>query len=297
MLILLVFSGCTREMVDTSKLNIVTSFYPMYVATANIVDGVEDVELKNLTATTTGCLHDYQLTTSNMITLSTSDALIINGGGMENFIEKAVESYDNLKIIDASEGILEHHDEEAHSHIDGEHDGHSHEHGENAHVWVSLSMHIKQVENIRNELVEIDSKNANKYIENADKYIKELESLKEKMHQDLDKIGNKKIVTFHEAFEFFAEEFDLDIVAVIEREPGTYPSARDVANIIDLVREKDVNAIFVEPQYSRTAADTIARETGVSVYILDPIVTGELDKNAYTKIMNKNLETLIEALS
>ena len=297
MLILLVFSGCTREKVDTSKLNLVTSFYPMYVATANIVDGVEDVELKNLTATTTGCLHDYQLTTSNMITLSTADALIINGGGMETFITKAVESYGDLKVIDASEGILEHHDEEKHLNVNGEQNAHSHEHGENAHIWVSLSMYIKQVENIRNELVEIDSKNANKYIENADKYIKELVALKEKMNESLNGIENKKIVTFHEAFEFFAEEFNLDIVAVIEREPGTYPSARDVASIIDLVRENEVNAIFVEPQYSRTAADTIARETGVEVYILDPIVTGELDKNAYTKLMNENLETLLEALS
>jgi len=296
MLILLVFSSCTRETVDTSKINVVTSFYPMYMAVANIVDGVEDVELKNLTATTTGCLHDYQLTTSNMITLSTADVLIVNGGGMETFIDKAIASYNNLKIIDASEGILEHHDEEEHSHTNEEHEGHSHEHGENAHIWVSLSMYIKQVENIRNELVELDSKNADKYIENADKYIDELEALKGKMHVSLDSIENKKIVTFHEAFEFFAEEFDLDIVAVIEREPGTYPSAREVANIIDLVRENDVNAIFVEPQYSRTAADTIARETGVSVYVLDPIVTGELDKDAYINLMNYNLETLIEAL-
>ena len=296
MLILLVFSGCTRETVDTSKLNIVTSFYPMYVATANIVDGIEDVELRNLTATTTGCLHDYQLTTSNMITLSTADALIINGGGMETFINKAISSYNDLKVIDASEGILEHHEEE-HTYIENEYEDHNHEHGENAHIWVSLSMYIKQVENIRNELVELDSKNAIKYVENADRYIKELEALKEKMHQELDGIKNKKIVTFHEAFEFFAEEFDLDIVAVIEREPGTYPSARDVAEIIDLVREKEVNAIFVEPQYSRTAADTIARETGVSVYVLDPIVTGELDKEAYVDLMNDNLEVLIEALN
>ena len=211
---------------------------------------------------------------------------------METFIDKAVDSYKNLKVIDASDGILEHHDEEEHNHEE-----HNHEHGENAHIWVSLSMHIKQVENIRNELVELDSKNANKYIENADKYIKELETLKAKMHKELEGINNKKIVTFHEAFEFFAEEFNLDIVAVIEREPGTYPSARDVANIIDLVKEKDVNAIFVEPQYSRTAADTIARETGVKVYVLDPIVMGELNEDGYIDLMNKNLETLIEALS
>ena len=306
MLILLVFSGCSRETVDTSKFNIVTSFYPMYIATANIVEGVEDVELRNLTATTTGCLHDYQLTTSNMITLSKADVLVTNGGGMESFVEKAVTTYEDLSVIDASEGILENHEHEEYSHEEHFEDDvnnekntsnkHNHEHGENAHIWVSISMHIKQVENIKNELMKLDSKNAEKYEANANNYILKLEDLKEKMNQELSNVDSNQIVTFHEAFEFFAEEFNLDIVAVIEREPGTYPSAGEVADIIDLIRSKDVKAIFVEPQYSRSAADTIARETGISVYTLDPIVTGELNKNAYLDLMNSNLEVLRKAL-
>lgn len=302
MLVVLVFSGCSKETVDTSKVNIVTSFYPMYIATANIVDGVEDVELRNLTASTTGCLHDYQLTTANMITLTSSDILIVNGEGMESFIEKALETCENLQIIEASEGILDAHEE--HNHIENEHFENKyaeskhehHEHRENAHIWVSISMHMQQVQNICDGLVELDPENAEAYRENTKKYITKLESLKTKMHETLDLSENKKIVTFHEAFDFFAEEFDLEIVAVIEREPGTYPSAGEVADIIDLVREQEAKAIFVEPQYSRSAADTIARETKVPVYSLDPIVTGELEKDAYIEIMENNLKTLEEAL-
>lgn len=291
MLITLILNGCSKETVDTSKINIVTSFYPMYIATANIVEGVEDVELRNLTAATTGCLHDYQLTTANMVTLSTADIMIINGEGMESFIDKAIKTYKDLKVINASEGLLENHHEE-HQHEDL----HNHEHGVNAHIWVSISMHIKQIENIRDELKQLDEKNAEKYEENANNYIRKLEEIKTEMHNVLDGIENKKIVTFHEAFDYYAEEFDLEIVSVIEREPGTYPSARDVANIIDLVRSKEVKAIFVEPQYSRSAADTIARETGIKVYNLDPIVTGSLEKDSYIKIMNENLDVLEEAL-
>ena len=296
---LIVFSGCSKETIDTSKLNIVTSFYPMYIATANIVEGVQDVELRNLTATTTGCLHDYQLTTANMITLSSADILIINGEGMETFVDKAVETCENLQIIEASKGIIEEHEETAHEHhAEKENDdGHEHhEHGANAHIWVSISLHIKQVQNICDELVRINPENAEAYRENTRNYIKKLEELKNKMHKKLNLYENNKIVTFHEAFEFFAEEFGLDIVAVIEREPGTYPSAGEVADIIDLIREKDAKAIFVEPQYSRSAADTIARETGIQVYSLDPIVTGELDKNAYIINMEENLKTLENAL-
>lgn len=295
--IMIIFSGCSKESIDTSKFNIVTSFYPMYIATANIVNGVEDVELRNLTASTTGCLHDYQLTTANMVTLSTADVLIVNGGGMESFIEKAVETYEDLKVIDASDGIIHEHEEEEIEHNDEGELEHTHEHGENAHIWVSISKHIEQIKKIRDELVKIDSKNAEAYIENTYNYILKLEDLKTRMHQSLDNIENKKIVTFHEAFEFFAEEFALEIVAVIEREPGTYPSAGEVANIIDLVRSKEVKAIFVEPQYSRSAADTIARETGVPVYTLDPVVTGELNKDSYIALMNHNLEVLEEALN
>ena len=296
MLIVLVLCSCTdKDVKKEGQVNIVASFYPMYIATANIVDGVDNVNLVNLTSQTTGCLHDYQITTQDMIKLSDADILVINGDGMENFIDKALSTYSDLKIVNASEGISENH-EVLLNHEHEESDEHDHEHGINSHYWVSVSLYIEQVNNIKKELCKIDSKNADLYEKNATNYIFKLSELKQKMHDSLDNIENKNIVTFHEAFDFFAEEFDLNIVAVIEREPGTYPSSRDVAEIIDEIKEKNVNAIFTEPQYSKTAADTIARETGVKVYELDPIVTGDLDKEAYVTIMNKNLDVLKEAL-
>lgn len=274
--------GCCSQIVDASKLQIVTSFYPMYIATANLVDGVDAVELHNLTASTTGCLHDYQLSTSNMVLLTNADIFIINGGGMESFLEKAMEGAPQLKIINASEKLLE-------TNVAEESDV-------NAHIWVSISLYQEQVKQIAEGLCEYDPAHATQYQENAEAYIAKLETLREEMQEALEGIENKKIVTFHEAFSYFAEEFQLEIVAVIEREPGTYPSAGEVARIIDTVRETGAKAIFVEPQYSRSAADTIARETGIPVYTLDPVVTGELDKDAYETVMRENLATLQEAL-
>ena len=291
MLILLVFCSCTEKNVKKEgQINVVSSFYPMYIATANIVDGVEDVNLVNLTSQTTGCLHDYQITTQDMIKLTDADILVINGNGMENFIDKAMATYTDLKIINASKDLKEHHEEEHHE-VDG------HDHGDNSHYWVSISLYMEQIKNIKDELCKLDEKNKEKYEINASIYLNKLEELKQKMHSELDGFENKNIVTFHEAFDYFAEEFDLNIVSVIEREPGTYPSSKDVADIINEIKSKDVKAIFVEPQYSRTAAETIARETSINVYTLDPVVTGELNKDAYIKIMNENLETLKKALS
>ncbi len=288
-IIVFCFAGCTNKQVDDNKLNIVTSFYPIYIATSNIIDGVEDVTLTNLTSTEVGCLHDYQLTTANLMLLEKADILVINGGNMENFIDKAVNNCKNLNVINSSNGILEEHNEsEKHN------DKHNHE--ENAHIWVSISLYEKQVENICNELMKLDTKNSESYRKNADEYIARLEVLKSEVEVALCEIENNNIITFHEAFDFFAEEFNLNVVAVIEREPGTYPSAGELAEIIDKVNEVEAKAIFVEPQYSKTAANTISRETGVPVYNLDPIVSGNFEKDAYEKIMRENLNILREAL-
>ena len=292
---ILLLAGCQKIDFDDNKFNIVTSFYPMYVLTQNVTEGIEDVQVTNLTAPTTGCLHDYQITTQDMIKLSHADTLVVNGDGMENFIIKAINTYEDLNIVYASEGIKEKLGKEEHEHEEEEHDdGHNHE--ENSHYWVSISLYIEQVKNVAEQLGKIDEKNKDLYERNAQKYIEKLTTLKNQMHEQLDDLPNKNIITFHEAFEYFADEFDFDIVAVIEREPGTYPSSKEVAEIIDLVKEKDVKAVFVEPQYSRSAADTIARETKVEVYSLDPIVTGSDDIDSYIKIMTENMNTLIKAL-
>ncbi len=292
----IILTGCNnhnREKITDTNLNIITSFYPMYVATANIVDGVENVNLECLASPEVGCLHDYQLTVKDMMKLENADVFVINGGGMESFLDKAISVYPEMKIINASEQILgeEDHDEHEHNH------NHEHLHGAtNPHVWVSIDLHIHQIEEIARRLSEIDGDNKEKYEQNAQLYIEKLEALREEMHSELDLLPNKDIITFHEAFHYFAEEFGLNVMAVIEREPGTSPSARDVANIIDTVREYDVSAIFVEPQYLKTAANTISNETGVSVYELDPATSGAFEKDAYIKIMEKNLEVLKEAL-
>ena len=116
------------------------------------------------------------------------------------------------------------------------------------------------------------------------------------MHASLDDIENNKIVTMHEAFPYFAKEFSLDIVGVINREPESTPDAKEIKETVDLIKKLGVTAIFAEPQYSKSAADIIANETGAKVYYLDPVTSGENDKNAYINAMEKNLVALEEAL-
>ncbi len=265
------------------KLHIVTSFYPMYVATINITKGVDGVEVVNMTKPQTGCLHDYQLSTEDMKKLEKADVFVVNGGGMENFLDKVVSQQKNLKIIDASRdiGLIA--------------DGNE----MNPHVWVSVSNAIAQVKNIAGELAAADPEHADAYRANALAYVEKLEALKKDMHAELDDLPHKDIVTFHEAFPYFAEEFKLNIISVVEREPGSEPSPKELEDTVAQVRKLPVKVLFTEPQYSPGAAETIARETGAKIYSLDPVVTGEANESAmdaYINAMRKNADVLKEAL-
>ena len=291
-LLLLVLSvalvGCggtdkSAEKKTAEPFRIVTSFYPMYVATINITDGVDGVEVYNMTKPQTGCLHDYQLMTEDMKTLEKADAFVINGAGMEDFMDKVTEQQKKLKVIDASRGIELIHDEE----------------GDNPHVWLSVTDAITQVRNIADQLKEADPVHAAQYEKNAAAYIEKLTSLKSEMHAALDNVPHKDIVTFHEAFPYFAQEFKLNIIGVVEREPGTEPTPTELQETIEQVKALPSKVLFTEPQYSPAAAETIARETGAKIYTLDPVVTGEATpaaKNAYIDTMKKNMKTLQEAL-
>ncbi|MDD5439803.1 MAG: metal ABC transporter substrate-binding protein, partial [Candidatus Omnitrophica bacterium] len=261
-------------------LTIVTSFYPVYITTLNVAGHITGVRVTNLTRPVTGCLHDYSLTADDMKKLATADILVINGYGMESFFTDVAKRYPRLKTIDLSDGIPV---------ITGPG-------GDNPHVWVSITNAIIQVHTLGKALAALDPVHKDIYSKNASEYAERLEALKTTMHRELGAFRGKKIVTFHEAFPYFAREFGLETSAVIEREPGSQPSARELATTIDIIKANGIKAIFAEPQYPAMAAQTIAKETGSRVYTLDPAVTGPDTPEAYLVIMEKNLATLKKAL-
>ncbi|MDF9408866.1 MAG: High-affinity zinc uptake system binding-protein ZnuA precursor [Pelotomaculum sp. PtaB.Bin013] len=267
----------------SKTLTIATSFYPMYIAAVNVAKDVPGVKVVNITQPTTGCLHDYQLKPDDLKTLSEAQIFIVNGAGMEAFMDKVVSQLPDLKIVDASKGIPL---------IKG--DG---EEGDNPHVWVSISNAIQQVKNIGLQLAALDPEHAAQYNANTTAYVDQLDALRVTMHQNLDGAKKRDIITFHEAFPYFAREFNLNIVDVIEREPGSEPSAAELADTIETIKESNIKALFAEPQYPAKAAETIARETGAKVYTLDPAVTGSMEPDAYLKTMEANMKTLEEALN
>lgn len=266
--------------VAAEPLRVVTSFYPVYIAALNVAGGVEGVEISNLTSPHVGCLHDYQLTAGDARKLAEADLLLANGAGMEPFLDKLARQSPDLRVVEISEGIPL---------MDG-----------NAHVWVSFEGARRQVDNITAALAAAAPDKADALRANAEAYKASITALDERMHAALVPHKGARIMTFHEAFPYFAREFGLELVGVVEREPGTEPSARELAGTIDLVRERDVKALFTEPQYSDRSAQVIARETGVKVYELDPVATGPSEpdaaRGAWLAAMEKNLTVLQDAL-
>ena len=282
-LFLFMVSFAEQAPASSDPIKIVTSFYPVYIMAINVAQDVPGVLVTNLTPSVTGCLHDYAVTTRDMKKLADAQVFIANGAGMESFLERIMAQYPQIKVVILATGIPL---------LKG--DGSS---GDNPHVWVSISNAMTEVRHLGQAMEEIDPVHAALYRRNAAEYVGKLEALRWKMKNALAPYRGMRIVTFHEAFPYFAEEFGLQIAAVVEREPGSEPSAKELSQTIDIVKKSGITALFSEPQYPALAAKTIAQETGAKVYMLDPAVSGPDAPDAYLQIMEKNLEVLKHAFA
>jgi zinc transport system substrate-binding protein len=264
----------------TGAFRIVTSFYPVYIAARNIARDIPGVTVTCLTPPETGCLHHYQLTPDDLVALSQARVMVINGGGMEPFLDLIRRRMPELPLVNASAGIA----------LIQERGG------PNPHVWVSPSLAITQVWTITAGVVALDPAHAADYRRNATVYAAKLAALRERMLMELQSVTNRAVVTLHNAFAYFARDCGLDVVAVVQPEAGAQPNAREMAETIKTIRVHKVKAVFAEPQYSLDAANAIARETSAQVYILDPAASGAAGDDAYIETMQRNLSTLKQAL-
>ncbi len=280
----------TGENVDV----IATSFYPVYIFTANLVEGIEGVEVRCIAQQSTGCLHDYTLTARDARLLSDATVLVINGAGMETFMEDLSESVAELPVIDSSLGI------ElicSHGHEENDTEEHSHHHENNSHVWLSVENAKKQVTNIKDGLVEIYPQFESQITDNYDAYMGRLNELGVELESAYKTASGEKVITFHAAYEYLAAESGIEVVECIESDEGGEPSAKELTHLCRIINENQIKALFIEPNYSGSAADILANETGAKVYILNPVTSGEATLTAYEDIMRENIQIILKAVS
>jgi zinc transport system substrate-binding protein len=314
-------------------LTVVTSFYPMYIATLNIVDGVEGVRLENLSEPQTGCLHDFQLTPEDMKLLSTADVFVINGGGIESFMSDVAKAYPKLDVVEACEDVAllseddadsdhdhdhdadaesdsDHdHDHEADTESDSDHDhdheadtesdsAHDHDHGdENAHAWMSVPRYRTMVQTIAFRLAEKDAKHADEYYANAKAYDAKLAVLEEKINSIKSLTNGQNIIIFHEAYAYVADDFSMNACYLLDLDEERSVSAGEIKQVIGAIKDDSVSVILAEELYGKSMGDTVSRETDVHVVYIDPLNRGEYDKDSYLDGMEHNIELIKEAFT
>ncbi len=296
----------TKE--EDDRLTVVTSFYPVYIAAANVVGDCKRVEVKNLSEPQTGCLHDFQLTPEDMKLLSGADVFVVNGGGMEAFLTDVLKQYPNLNIVEtmetqAAEDADAHEDAEAHIHTEENADVHTHTHAEedsdthththeNAHAWMSVEHYRGQVEVITDALCEAFLEYADIFRENAAAYDAKLAKLQAQQEEIYEAAAGTKIISFHEAYEYVAEDYGLEICYTLNLDEERQVSAGEVADVLRAVRENGISMIFAEELYGSELSETVRKEADVEVYYLDSLVRGDYSLDSYINGMQENINIL-----
>lgn len=272
----LALSSCSEA--EHSGIRVTASFYPVYIIAENVVGEVPGIDLRSMAQPQTGCLHDYQLTTADMRSLEDTDLFIVNGGGMESFLDNALELFPELDVIDTSAGVTS---------LDGHDHGHTgHDHGENSHYWMYPENAVVQAENICGALSEICPEYADEFRQNTDAFKESVSGI-----ETFDGKGIS-ICVFNEAFEYLHLSYGFDVAAVVEMDENETPSAKELAEIITEINEGGIDLLIAADDVSKTVADTVARETGAGVVVLDPVLTGDHVPERYTEAMNENARIL-----
>lgn len=294
---LLMFSACTRAAEPATKLRVLTSFLPVYCFTANVAGDLAEVE--NLLPANVGP-HDYQFAPRDMRKLSGAALFVINGHGMEDWLAKALKAAKGSKTATVVEAFADVPKERLissvpHIHLPGEH-GHHHHDGPNPHLWLDPTLAAHAVTNILAALQKADPKNAAGYAANAAHYVERLHALDRDLAAALAPAKGRRIVTYHHAFPYFTERYDLNLIGVIEEVPDVTPSPKYLAALQKVIRDKNVKIIFTEPQFSPKLAQRISKDTGVPLAELDTLETGPLTPTAYEEGLRRNLNTLLKHL-
>ena len=271
---------------------LVTSFYPMYVLAENITAGVEGITVANLTENQTGCLHDYQLTSRDMKLLSRADAFLVNGAGMELFIEKVIESNEMLPVIEASHGIPLLEGQEHHHHTEEEnHDGHTHAHDANGHVWMDVERYRQQVKVVKEELQMLLPEQATALEQAAKEYDAKLQTLAQYAESLKPYTEGSHVVIFHEAFAYLAECLGMEVLVSLSLDEENLPSAGEIAEVIEEINYHGGAYVFIEREYE-AYADKIIKETDATVFYLNPLTAGDGSPDSYYEDMRNNLDVL-----
>ena len=309
-------TACDNKNDNSSEKPLVyASFYAVYDFTKKVAG--DKIQVENMIPAGVDA-HHWEPSPSDIRDLENADLLITNGVEFEGWVDSVTESLANkeLKIIDTSEGIdlLENTsyadaDEESHDEEEEHHDEednrdeeeHEHSHGEyDPHIWTSLKNAVKQMENIKNALCELDPDNKDYYEANYNEQKSKFLALHEEYSEAAKNFSQKTLVVSHKAFSYLCRDYGLEQIALRGISAENEPDAGTLKTIVDTLKEENVKSVFYEEFINQKVSQEIAKEVNADLYELSPAETlsqEQIDNGEdYLSVMKKNLETLKEAL-
>lgn len=292
-LVILAACGTTKENKSNGKLNVVTTFYPMYDFTQNIVGDNGDVSVL-LTGETEP--HDYEPSAKDIAKIQDADVFVYNSKEMETWVEAVLDSIDREKtvVVEASKGI------ELLDTAEEDHEDHDHAHGVDPHIWLDPVLAQKEVATIRDGVLKADPENKESYQKNSDLFIAQLKELDQQFEAQFKSATQRDFVTQHAAFGYLAARYGLHQVSISGISPDQEPSPAELATIEDFVKEHQVKVIFTEELSSDKIAATIAKATGAELATLNTLEglskAQQADGENYISVMETNLAHLSKVI-
>lgn len=253
---LVLASGCSRvgSPAAAGRLRVFVSIPPLQYFVERI--GGTRVEVEAL-VTSGQDPHTYEPSPRQVAGLARSSLFFRAGFPFENALVPRLEStMPDLTIVDTREGIT----------LMEEHEG---EEGRDPHVWMSPPLARRQAQTIRDVLIRADPAGEEAYRAGFKGFAAELDRLHAQLTAALAPLRGRELLVYHPAFGYFAREYGLKQVAV--ETGGRQPSARELARLIELARERGIRVVFVQPQFSQAGARAVAEAIGGAVVPLDDL--------------------------
>jgi zinc/manganese transport system substrate-binding protein len=253
-------------------------------------------------------VHTFEPSPADAQKLAGADLIVMNGLGLDEWALSLLEAAGKGEedVLELAEGIDEsnawvylegeEHDEEAgeeHSEGEGEEHGHG---GTDPHIWLDPKGAAIYVNRIAARVAaELPERAAE--IESArDAGLAEIAALDEELRVGFAAVeaSARKIVTFHDAFGYFARAYEIEIVGVAVEAPGQEPSAKEIAALIDAIKAAGVTSVFSEAQFPSKVLDQVAAETGATVLEnLYSDALGDAPANSYLGAMRANASAIL----
>lgn len=267
-----------------NRLQVMATVYPVYEFARQV--GGDKVNVRLMVPPGTEP-HDWEPTPQDLAALSQARVFIYSGAGLETWVPRVLTG--NMRrdavVVEASQDV------ELYKSPDG--------HGD-PHVWLDPVNAQTMVENIRDGLIAADPANKAYYTQNAAAYEKQLVGMDAAYKDALAHVARRDFVTSHAAFGYLARRYGLNQVPIMGLAPDAEPTAETMANIVRLVRQKNIKYIFFETLVSPKLSQTIAQETGASTLVLNPLEGLSAQDMAqgknYLTVMHDNLVNLVRAL-